>query len=104
MKIGAEVLVRGWGRSMTLSRAGTVLFSFKGRRANIRPEAEDFDQSVDQLNFRIIAMWEDFGGVMPLKFDVVTDERGEEFTVQSAKLAGADVDELIKMVVRGGQA
>lgn len=104
MKIGAGGLVKEWGRDMTLSRNGVVIVSFKGRRANIRPEAEDLDQSVDQLNFRIIGSWDEFNNIMPQKFDVVTDERGDRFTVQSAKTAGADEDELVKMVVRGGQA
>lgn len=103
MKIGAAALVQAWGRTMSYYRDGVKLFDFKGRRAEIRPEAEQLDYSVDQLNFNIIAAVEDFGDVRPQKFDVVLWD-GQNYVVQKGHAAGADEDELIKMHVRGGMA
>ena len=101
MKIGAENLVLKWGRPMQLKRDGVVLLSFKGRLAEVRPGSEEYDQSVDQHNYKIIGGVSEFGTVRPQKFDVVVYD-GQEYTVQRSHVAGADEDELIKMMVRGG--
>jgi hypothetical protein len=106
MKIGAGAIVRQWGRRMSLTRGGVVLIAeFKGRRAELRPGSEELENSVDQLNFVIIADAEEFGAIRPQKFDVITKlDTLEKFTVQVGRATGADEDELIKMVVRGGIA
>lgn len=107
MKVGAEALVRQWGRDMTFWRDGVEMFGFKGRLVETRPTEDQFDYSVDQHNFRIIGCFSDFvfgspvQPVVPRKFDVI-QYRGESYTVQRSHIAGADEDELIKMEVRGG--
>lgn len=108
MKIGAAKLIHAWGRDMTLSRGGVPLVNFKGRLYNNRPETDMLDSSVDQHLFRVIAVYDDFAGspaVVPQKFDVILDvAKGNSYTVQQAFTAGADVDEVIRMVVKGGQS
>jgi hypothetical protein len=51
---------------------------------------------------------DDFAGspaLFPQKFDVIVDvRRGLEYTVQYAYGAGAESDEVFRMVVKGGQA
>lgn len=103
MKIGAAALVQAWGRNMTYVRNGVDLFTFKGRRVELRPDETTLDYSVDQANFKIIADVADFGTVRPQKFDVVRWD-GIEYTVQIGYAAGADEDELIKIRVQGGLA
>lgn len=103
MKIGAETLVLGWGRSMTLVRDGVELLTFKGRRVEMRPDERALDYSVDQEIFKIYAAASEWGAVRPQKFDVIRWD-GKEYTVQVGHAAGADEDELIKMRVQGGLA
>lgn len=103
MKIGAANLVLAWGRPMQFWRAGAKLFDFKGRRAEYRPDRDELEYSLEQHNYVIIGVTEQFGGVIPVKFDWVIDDRGERFTVLRGRVAGADEDELVKMLVRGGQ-
>lgn len=100
--VGAAALINAWGRNMQFRRDGVVLFTFKGRRAETRPNESELIESVDQHNFKIIALATAFGNIIPRKFDVVIDERGEEYTVQRGHTAGADVDELVHMLVKGG--
>lgn len=105
MKIGAAGLIHAWGRDMTLSRNGTVIASFKGRKYQVRAhdiDAQVLDYSVDQTIFFVVAAYEDLGGVTPLKFDVLTFG-GVEYTVQKSHDAGADEDEVIRILVKGGQ-
>lgn len=108
MKIGAAVLIHKWGRPMQLIRDGFLLVDFKGRFYNNRPEVDDLQYSVEQQLFRIIAVADDFAGspaMFPQKFDVVKDvRRGLDYTVQYAYGAGAESDEVFRMVVKGGQA
>lgn len=79
------------------------MFSFKGRRVEMRPDEQPLDASVDQENFKIIGAASEWGAIRPQKFDVIVWE-GKEFTVQVGHAAGADEDELIKMRVQGGLA
>lgn len=103
--IGAAEMVRAWGRSCSLTRGATVLLaSVKMRFSEVRPSSDQLDYSVSQHNFNIIMAAEDAGAVRPQKFDIVTRlDTGEQFTVQRGHTAGADVDELLKMWVTGGQ-
>lgn len=106
--IGAAALILAWGRDMQYVRDGVVLFTFKGRRAENRPTEIELIESVDQHNFKIIALTEQFVDaltglpVRPRKFDRVIDEQGEEYTVQRGHMAGAEVDEVVKLLVTGG--
>lgn len=107
MNIGAASLIHAWGRDMRLERDGIVLATFKGRFYTNRPETEQLDYSVDQNLYRIIAATEDFVGspdIFPQKFDVIVDvARGLEYVVQQARSAGAETDEVFRILVKGGQ-
>lgn len=103
MKIGAATLIREWGRPMSLKRDGVIMVDFLGRRyeySRLR-ETEPLDYSVDQDLFNIIAAYEDLLGVDPQKFDVILFN-GHEYTVQHSHAAGADENEVIRMLVKGG--
>lgn len=110
MKIGAGDLVKAWGQKMNLKRNGsTIINQFYGRLVDPRGsqmEAElwEFDNSVSQEFLVLIAAADEFGTVRPQKFDVVTlVGSGREYTVQRARTAGADEEELVKMLVAGGR-
>lgn len=106
MKIGAALLIHGWGKDMSLSRDGVVLVaSFKARIAYNPPRmgmVDPLDGSVEQFNAVIIACVEDFGGVEPQKFDLITIGT-KIYTVQRCHASGADEDEVLRIIVRGGQ-
>lgn len=109
MRIGAAALLEAWGTPMALKRAGVTLIpSFKGRFYNNRPEAAELEYSVDQQLFRIITSYDNFAGsptLFPQKFDVITDlRRNIEYTVQYAFDAGAEEPEVVRIIVKGGQA
>ena len=112
MKIGAASLIRAWGRPMTLLRAGVPLVSFMGRKAEVRAhEVQEFilDMSLDQEVFVVLAAFEDFQGIEPIKFDVIRFDAKSgtgaqnQYTIQRAHEAGADEDEIWKFIVKGGQ-
>lgn len=109
MKIGAELLIRQWGRPMAFYRDGVLLFEFKGRVVQAKPATDDVSYSFDQNHCQIIGAVSDFVAgspptkIRPVKFDVVK-YLGEDYTVQRGYFAGADEDELCKMDVIGGTA
>lgn len=100
--VGAAALINAWGRTMQFKRAGVLLFTFKGRRAETRPTELELMESVDQHLFKIMGLATAFGNITPRKFDIIIDEYGDEYTVQRGRRAGADVDELVHMIVKGG--
>lgn len=105
MKLGAAVLVKGWGTKMSLSRDGVTLATFKGRAVYNDTESQALDAldgSVSQYNIMIIACVEDFRGVVPRKFDNITIG-ADLYTVQRSRAVGADEPELFRIHVRGGQ-
>lgn len=107
MKVGAALMIRQWGRDMLLSRGGVVLVSFKGRKYEPRAhEVASFalDNSFDQEVIFIVVAFEDLNGVVPQKFDVITFVgTGVEYTVQRGHTAGADEDEIVRILLKGGR-
>lgn len=107
MLIGAAALIRAWGRPMTLSRQGVVLVSFLGRKYEVtqhNSHAHILDYSVEQEIMFVVVAAEDLLGVEPQKFDVITFEsNGTQYTVQRGHTAGAEVDEVVRILIKGGQ-
>lgn len=104
MKIGVASYIRLWGRPMALKRDGVVMVDFIGRRYEAvreRFQEPSLDYSVDQDLFAVLVAYEDLLGIEPQKFDIILFD-GEEFTVQRSRTAGADENEVVRIVVKGG--
>lgn len=111
MKIGAAWMIRAWGREMTLLRDGVPLVSFKGKKYEVRAhEAQVFqlDYSVDQEIIFVVVAFEDMNGVIPQKMDRIRFDTKPgmgaaiEYTVQRSHEAGADEDEVYRILLKGG--
>lgn len=112
MKIGAAWMIRAWGRDMTLLRDFVPLVSFKGKKYEPRAhqtQTFELDYSLDQEQFFIVVAFEDLAGVIPQKFDVIRMDTkvgtgaSIEYAVERGHEAGADEDEVYRILVRGGQ-
>lgn len=113
MKIGAAALIRAWGRDMTLLRNGVELVSFKGRKYELRAHNSqqfELDYSMDQEMMFVIIPFEDLKGVVPQRLDVIRFDTKPgtgaaiEYTVQRGHDAGADEDEVCRLLLKGGIA